>query len=51
MMLKGHKPREYKRLSISMDSVEFKVELAQFAVRGNLKKKMVMHTPRSRIEE
>ena len=51
-MLKGHKQRYYKRLFFSMDSVEFKVQLAQFAVCApHLKKKMVVQTPRSHIEE
>ena len=54
MMLKGHKQRYIcitKGYFLSMDSVEFKAQLAQFAMNPILKKKMVKQTPRSHIEE
>ena len=52
MLLKGHKQRYHKRLFLSKDSAEFKVQHAPFVCRArHLKKKMVVQTPRLRIEE
>ena len=47
MTLKEHEQRYYKKLFFSMDSVEFKVQFATFAVKDIwLKKKMAVQTAR-----
>ena len=39
MILKGHGQKYYKKLFFNMDSAEFKVQLAPFAVNAILKRK------------
>ena len=49
--MKRHKKGITKSYFLSMDSVEFKVQLVSFAIhKHHLKKKMAVQTPRLRFE-